>query len=83
MRWSGHGARMGEGRKACRILVGKPKGKRLRGRPSRRWDGRLGSEWIIGRFSGGVEWIQVAQHRYLWRALVNAVMNLRVLAPWS
>jgi len=46
-------------------------------------DGRMGSEWILGRLAGGlgVEWIQLAQDRGRWRALVNTVMNLRVLAP--
>jgi hypothetical protein len=43
-------------------------------------DGRMGPEWILGRFTGGVEWIQLAQHRGWWRAVVNTVMNLWVLA---
>jgi hypothetical protein len=46
-------------------------------------DGRMGSEWVLGRLAGGVEWIQMAQDRDLLRADVNAVMNLRVLAPRS
>jgi hypothetical protein len=37
MRWAGHVTRMGESRKAYRILVGKPTGKRPQGRPRRRW----------------------------------------------
>jgi hypothetical protein len=37
MRWAGHVARMGEKRKVCRLLVGKPEGKRPLGRPRRRW----------------------------------------------
>jgi hypothetical protein len=45
-------------------------------------DGRMGSEWILERLVGGVEWIQLAQDRDRWRALMNTVMNLRVLAPW-
>jgi hypothetical protein len=46
-------------------------------------DGRMGSEWILGRLAGGVEWIQLAQDRGRWRAVVSAVMNHRVLAPRS
>jgi hypothetical protein len=47
-------------------------------------DGRMGSKWTLGRLvAGGVEWIHLAQDRHLWRAVVNAVMNLRVLARWS
>jgi hypothetical protein len=46
-------------------------------------DGRMGSERILGRFVGGIEWIQLAQDRDRWRDLVNTVMNLRVLAPRS
>jgi hypothetical protein len=46
-------------------------------------DGRMGSEWILGRLAGGIEWVQLVQDRDRWRALVNTVMNLRVLAPRS
>jgi hypothetical protein len=80
MRWVGHVARMGDERKLCRVLMGKKEGKRPLGRPRHRW---MGSEWILGRLAGGVDWIQLAQDRDRWRALVNTVMNLRVLAPWS
>jgi hypothetical protein len=47
-------------------------------------DGRMGSKWTLGRLvGGGVEWIHLARDRDRWRAVVNAVMNLRVLAPRS
>jgi hypothetical protein len=81
MRWEVL-ANMGEGRNVYRVLVGKPEGKRPLGRPRRRWeDGTKMDLREIGW--GGVEWIHLAQDRNRWRALVNAVMNLRVLAPRS
>jgi hypothetical protein len=46
-------------------------------------DERMGSEWILGDWLGGIEWIKLAQDRDLWRAVVNIVMNLRVLEPLS
>jgi hypothetical protein len=46
-------------------------------------DGTMGSKWTLERLVGGVEWIQLAQDRDRWRAVVNAVMNIRVLAPRS
>jgi hypothetical protein len=82
MRWAGHVARMGEHRNVYRVLVGKPGGKKPLGRPRRRWeDGIIMDLGEIGL--RGVEWIHLAQDRDRWRAVVNAVMNLRVLAPWS
>jgi hypothetical protein len=82
MRWERHVARMGEERKVYKVLVGKPEGKRPLGRPRRRWeDGvRMGLREID---LGGVDWIRLAQDRDRWRAVVTAVMNLRVLAPRS
>jgi hypothetical protein len=68
----------GEKRNAHRILVGKPEGKRPLGRPRRRWEDNIKMNLReIGW--GGMEWIDLAQDRDQWRALVNTVMNLRVL----
>jgi hypothetical protein len=77
MRWVGFVARMGEKRKAYRILLGKPKGKRPLGRRRRRWVDNIK---INIREIGwdDMDWIDLAQDRYQWRALVNTVMNLRV-----
>jgi hypothetical protein len=77
MRWVGHVARMVEKRSLYRLLVGKPEGKRLLGRPRFRWIDNIKMDLLeIGW--GGVDWIGLAQDRYGWRALVNVVMNLRV-----
>jgi hypothetical protein len=84
MRWAGHVARMGENRKLYKVLVGKPEGKRPLGRPRRRWENgiRMGLREIVFG-GGGVDWIRLAQDRGRWRAVVSAVMNLRVHAPRS
>jgi hypothetical protein len=67
----------GEKRNAYRILVGKPVGKRPLGRPRSRWVDNIKMDLReIGR--DGVNWIDQAQDRDQWRALVNTVMNLRV-----
>jgi len=77
MIWAGHAARMGERRGECRVLVGKPEGKRPRGRPRRRWEDNIKMDLKeVG--CGGMNWIEVAEDRERWRVLVNAVMNLRV-----
>jgi hypothetical protein len=75
---------MGEERKVCKVLVGKPEGKRPLGRPRRRWeDGMRMDLREIVVWVGGVDWIRLAQDRDRWRAVVSVVMNLRVLAPRS
>jgi len=68
---------MGERRGVCRILVWKPAGKRPLGRPRRRWENNIKMDFqVVG--CGALDWIELAQDRDWWRALVNAVMNLRV-----
>jgi hypothetical protein len=64
------------------VLMGKPEGKRPLRTPRRRWED--GIRMGLGETGwGSVDWIQLAQDRDRWRALVNTVMNLRVLAPRS
>jgi hypothetical protein len=77
MRWAGHVARMGEGRGAYRVLVGRPEGKRPLGRPRRRWEDNIKMDLGEIRIDGA-NWIQLARDRVQWRAFVNTVMNLRV-----
>jgi hypothetical protein len=68
----------GEKRKAHKVLVGKPEGKRPLGTPRRRWVGNIKmdlreTEW------DGMDWTDLPQDRDQWSALVHTVMNLRVL----
>jgi hypothetical protein len=68
---------MGEVRGAYNILVGRPEGRRPLGRPRRRWEDNIQMYlWEIGFVD--VDWIDFAQDRDRWQALVNTVMNLRV-----
>jgi hypothetical protein len=77
IRWVGHVARMGEKRKAYRLLVGKPEGRRPLGRPRRRWLDNIRMD-LVEEGWGDVDWIGLAQDRDRWRALVNSALNLQV-----
>jgi len=77
MRWAGHLTYIGESRGTYRVLVGKLEGKRPLVRPRCRWeDNNKMDLQEVGRES--IDWIDLAQDRDRWRALVNAVINLRV-----
>jgi hypothetical protein len=67
----------GEGRGVYRVLVGKPEGKRPLGRPRCRWKDNIKIDLQDVR-CGVSYWIELAKDRDRWRALVNAVMNLRI-----
>jgi hypothetical protein len=68
---------MGERRGVCKVLVGKPERRRPLGRPRFRWADSINMDLQeVG--CRGIDWIELAQDRDRWRALVNAVMNHRV-----
>jgi hypothetical protein len=58
------------------VLVGKPEGKRPLGRPRRRWEDNIKMDVHVG--GGGGDWMELAQDRDRWRALVSTVKNIRV-----
>jgi hypothetical protein len=67
---------MGERRGAFRVLVGLPEGKRPLVSSECRWEGNI--KWVFKMWEGGLEWTDLAQDRDRWRAVVKAVMSLRV-----
>ena len=69
-------ARMGEGRGVHRVLVGKSEEKRPLGRPRHRWEDN--SKMDLQEVGGSGDWMELAQDRDRWRALVNTVINFRV-----
>jgi hypothetical protein len=77
MRLAGHVARMGEGRGVHMVLVGKPEGKRPLGKPSRSWAEKTKRlpQHVGGRCG---DWMELAEDRNRWRALVNKATNFRV-----
>jgi hypothetical protein len=77
MRWAGHVVRMEEKRNICKILVGKPEGKRPLGRPRCRCKDNTKMD-LSGTGWGGMDRIDLAQDRDQWRALMNTVMKLQV-----
>jgi hypothetical protein len=78
MRWAGYVARMGEERGVHRVLVGKPEGKRPLGRPGRRWEDNIKMDLQKVGGGGRGDWMELAQDRDRWRALVGTVRNFRV-----
>ena len=77
VRWAVHVARVEQGRGVHKVLLGKPEGKRPVGRPRRRWEDNIKMDLQeVGRGYG--EWMELAQDRDRWRALVSTVMKFWV-----
>jgi len=77
MGWAGHVARMGEDRVVHRVFVGKPEGKRPLGRPRCRWEDNMKMD-LQEAGGGHGDWMELAQDRDRWRALVGMVRDFRV-----
>jgi len=75
MRWAGNIARTGERRGVYGVLVGKPEGKRKLGKPRHRWEDNIKIQDVE---CGVMDWLELAQDWDRWRAVVNAVMKIRV-----
>ena len=77
MRWAGHMAHMGKDRGVHRVLVGKPGGKRTLGRSRRRWEDNIKMD--LQEVGGGRgDWMELAQDRDRWQALVGTVRDFQV-----
>ena len=77
MRRAGHVASVGDRRDVYRVLVGKPEGRSPLGRPRRRWEDNIKMDLQEVGY-GGLDWMELAQDRDRWRALVSTVMNFQV-----
>jgi hypothetical protein len=74
---TGHVVWMGKERRVCRLLMGKPEGKRPMGRPRNKWENNIRVDLQeVG--CAGMDWIELAQDRDRWQAIVSAVMKLQV-----
>ena len=77
LRFAGHVARMVEGRSTFKILSGKPTEKRPLGKLRRRWEDNIRKD-LEGIDVNTRNWVDSAQDRDYWRAVVNVALNLRV-----